>query len=896
MSWLNATRTRLRLLFSLRAAESRMDDEIRLHIEMETERLLREAKLDPGEARRRAFATFGGVEKHREALRDGRGMAWLSGARLDFKLGLRMLVKYPGLSAVAVIGMSVAIAIGAGAFGALTSFMDPTLPLDDDERIIAIQNSVVTEPGQDRQTMQDFLLWREELTTVEDLGAFTTVYRNMAVPGKHVELVSVAQMTASGFRLARVAPVLGRPLIDDDEREGAPPVIVIAHEEWQRRFDADPGILGKLVHLGGEVHTVVGVMPEGFRFPLSHRYWAPLRLRTADREPGSGPTLIIFGRLTAGATIERAQAEIAPIGSRMAQTYPRTHDHLRPTVLRYAHHFLGVDSLERIWTLRAFQTMVSLLLVVVAVNVAILVYARTATRSGEIAVRTALGASRRRIVTQLFAEALVLSGTAAAIGLAIVQVGFAKLNDDMQAIGVEVPFWLSLGLSNTLLLYVLALAMVGAVIVGVLPALQATGRRVQAGLQQLSTRGSQMQLGRTWTALIIAQVAVAVAILPFAMNMGTKAAGRGTMKAGYATEEFLRASLSLEREELPADTAAYERALEARFQERAALLLRRLEAEPAVSGVAFARYFPGSGDRQRIEIEGADGALDWAWTNRVDTDVFTVFDIPVLAGRNFAEADTREGSNAIIVDRIFAEQVLDGVDVLGTRVRYVYRTGNAASAEIEAGPWLEIVGVVPEFTIPFDGPQPKIYEPVVLSELSTGVNLAVRVRKSPASAFAGQLREVTAAVDPTLQLHELRSAADALQLSQRNMRYLAWGTVVVTLSVLLLSAAGIYAMMAFTVARRRREIGIRVALGAPARHVLSGIFARATIQLALGVVAGLLLAAVFDISSASDLLDGKALVLLPAVAAVMLAVGLLAALGPARQGLAVQPSEALRAE
>ncbi|KPJ97956.1 MAG: hypothetical protein AMS20_16620, partial [Gemmatimonas sp. SG8_28] len=360
-------------------------------------------------------------------------------------------------------------------------------------------------------------------------------------------LVRVAEITASGFRVARTPPALGRPLLDQDERKGAPPVLVIAYEEWQRRFDGDPAIIGRQVRLDSELHTVVGVMPAGYRFPIADTYWVPLKLDPNDYERGEGPWLAMFGRLADGVTLDQAQAELTTLGLRSAATYPETHARIRPRVMRYTRPFMDLDSPALVWALRAVQLAIGLLLIVVAVNVAILVYARTVMRTGEIAVRTALGASRRRIVAQLFAEALVLSGTAAAIGLTIAGIALSKtqaiaeeMMGDSGDIHSSLPFWWELDLSASLVAYVVALAILAAVIVGVLPALKATERGVQANLQQLSSRGSGMQLGRTWTALIVAQVAVVVAVLPFAAWVAGESLRRAAVKPVYPADQILR--------------------------------------------------------------------------------------------------------------------------------------------------------------------------------------------------------------------------------------------------------------------------------------------------------------------------------------------------------------------
>ncbi|HEY9450445.1 MAG TPA: ABC transporter permease, partial [Gemmatimonadaceae bacterium] len=398
MRLFHAVRARLRLLLARRSAEARMDEEIGLHIDLESERLVREEGLDPREARRRALAAFGGVERYKEELRDGRGLAWLGGLSLDFKLGVRMAAKYPGLSLVSVLGMAVAIAIGALVFGWVAAMLDPTLPLEGGDRIVAVQTDRADTPGDfDQHVLHDFVVWRIALTTVRDLGAFQLVDRNLMVEDEVTDVVEVAEMSASGFRVGRVPPLLGRPLVDDDERVGGPPVLVIGEREWKRYFGGDPNIIGQTVRLGGTVHTVVGVMPEDFRFPRNDGFWVPLRLDASEYAIGAGPPIQVFGRLADGVTFEQAQAQVAAIGQRMAAEYPETHEYRRPTVVPFARTAEPTASgPEMVWLLYMFQLGASLLLVVIAANVAALVYARTAARTAEIAVRTALGASRAR--------------------------------------------------------------------------------------------------------------------------------------------------------------------------------------------------------------------------------------------------------------------------------------------------------------------------------------------------------------------------------------------------------------------------------------------------------------------------------------------------------------------
>jgi putative ABC transport system permease protein len=917
MRLFHALRARLRLLVAGRDAEARMNEEMRFHVEMEAGRLVRDEGLAPDEALRRARLDFGYAEKYKEEMRSARGPGWLrdrGGLSLDLTLALRMLAKYPGLSAVAVVGMAVAIAIGAGAFGVLGAMMDPEIPLPEGDRIVAIQNADMRNPGNpDRYVLHDYAQWRTRLTRVRDVGAFGDDDRTLVLPDGNAHLVSVAQMSASGFRVARVAPLRGRPLLESDERRDAPPVLVITEEQWQQRFGGDPAIIGRQVKLGRTEHTVVGVMPTGFRFPVHHQYWVPLRVDPVDHEPGAGPALYVFARLAPGATMEEAQAEVSAIRPANPQAPPS----IRTVVLPFAYPFAELDEPMTVVIMRGVQLAVGLLLVVVAVNVAILVYARTASRAGEIAVRTALGASRRRVIAQLFAEAFVMCAVAAALGLATARAALAitmhALLDPNKA---QLPFWVEFGLTPGIVLYTVALALVASVIVGVLPALKATGRNVQAGLKELSARGSRMELGRTWTALIVAQVALAVAVLPFAGYMSWQALQRGSATAAYPSDQILRAWVDMQPADgMPGD-APPSQATYALFVRRVEQLVRRLEAEPAVRSVTFASHFPGLESYAKIEAE--NGGLRVVKRSSVDADLLRDFDVNVVLGRPLAASDVQavprrvvaagdtltEDATVALANPALAEWLRETGPVIGRRIRRVQQIPDGAGGKrLLEGPWVEIVGVMPDFTVQtdFDAADAKFYTPASLASVAGGlwgpsVNIAVRVRGADAAAFAPRFRAVAAEVDPALQLHALRTAASFMRENQRALWLTGLAVAIATGSVLLLSAAGIYAMMSFTVARRRREIGIRAALGASARRVLGGIFARASAQLGTGVLVGVALAALVDRLAGGSVLAGQRLLLLPLAAGTMLIIGLCAALGPARRGLAVQPTEALREE
>jgi predicted permease len=862
--------------------DAEMQDEMRFHVEMEAERLVRDRGLDPREARRQAHVAFGGVEKYKEEGRDTRGLQWIDAMSLDCRLGVRMLVKYPWLTLVGSFAIAVAIAIGAIFFEAITVVLYSTLPVEDGERVVSLQYSTGSPGNPERRVLHDFVSWRQALVSVQELSAFRTVAHNL-VSGEGVpESIRVAEITASAFRVARTPPLLGRHLVPDDEREGAPPVMVIGHEAWQSRFAGDPGIVGRTVKLGAAPCIVVGVMPQGFAFPVDHQFWTALRASPSDFERLQGPALHVFGRLAPGVTLEEAQAELTIVGQRTAAAHPEAYGRLRPVVLPYTREHVEIDDPRIAWALWIVQLLVSGLLVVVSVNLAILVYARTVARLGEIAVRSALGASRRRILAQLFMEALALSAVGAITGLFVAQVALRWMQSWIKTVE-RVPFWIDLDLSIGTVGYAVGLAVLAAAIAGILPGLKATGRPLYPNLRELSG-GTGTRLGRMWTSLIVAQVATAVAILPVAIFMVSEVVRMEMSGPGFPAEEILVAKVPLSQD-------ASARQLE---------LVDRLEAEPGVAAVTFSSSIPGFEPGYRIEFDGGApvpeaGTLE---TNsmRIGLTMFDAYGAEIVVGRAFEPSDLGGGATAVIVNRAFVRQFLGNRSDLGHRFRYARAQPFQPGTERQ-GTWYEIVGVVSDF--PSFAPRPgadshaTVYHPVALEDVNSAV-LSVRLKGGVPAGFIGRFRQIGADVDPALPLRDVTLLSEFYDRNRSAWRFVAWALALVTSSVLLLSAAGIYALMSFTVAQRTRVIGIRAALGAGPRALLASIFGRAMRHLTVGLLVGSLLSGAS--LSATGLGLGQATALLLAVASMILLVGLLAALGPARRALRIQATEALRTD
>ncbi len=893
-----------------RAADDDLRRELDSHLEM-AEEALRRRGYSPQEAARLARVQFGRADDALDSMHAQRSIPGLSTFALDVKLGFRMLRKSWGLTLVGGLAITIATAIGVGGSEFIRDQFAPKLPLDDGDRIVRLYHTD-SESARSAASLYDLEVWRRSASSLEHLGAYTTLDQGLVNDRGESGTVSLARISASAFELTRVPPLMGRYLIEADEQPGAPPVVVLGHDVWQALLGGDPDPIGRTIQLAGTPTTVVGIMPEAYGFPQSQNAWAPLLVDAAGLLPGSAPPANVFARLAPGATLESARTELALLGRRAAADFPEVYERLTPTVVEFARR---ATEGRLALILSVVQLVFILLLIVISANVGTLVFARTVMREGEIAVRMALGATRRRIALQLLAETFVLVGAATLLGLLLARFALGHAGRIFFVIQQSrPPFWWNDALSPATVVYALVLAAVAALMIGAVPAFKATGSTVHDRLSQHSSAARNVSFGGIWTIMIVLQVALAVALLPLAMSAGTIGAMNVANLAdpqgtGFPADEYVTAQLG--RDALIPSLTQRERA---EFFESSGRLFdevrESLAADPAVQSAGLASGLSAM-NHVMVPVEfSGDGSgppvVALARILLVDRSYLDLMEATPLAGQSLSSADFAPGARSVVVNEAFVEGVLGGRNALGSQLRFPERDGESAIVEVVApGSSVDIVGVVRNPGIDTFGPgaHPVIYAPLGLAPVTPrdvglvgmpqapATQLFLRLRPE-AGPLGGRLHTIVAAVDPSLRVSQVGTAAEAWGAVKQGQRLFAWIFLSVAGIVLLLSVAGVSALMSFAVSQRTREIAIRRAIGARPEQIVRFVFRRVAIQLLAGVALGSLIAVpVLWGELASE--GPRSLVI---VSIILLGSGFAACLLPVRRALAIDPATAIKAD
>ena len=797
----------------------------------------------------------------------------------DIRQAIRQLLRRPGYAVAVVVLMALGIAGNAAVFRMVNGLFLRPLPFDEPAQLVDLNE---TAPQWNLEFLsiafRDFDRWREQNSTFQAMSAIRDGGGNLLIDGVP-ERVSYLSTTHDIDEVLRLRPHLGRFYTPEEDHPDSGRVAMLSLGMWQQRFGGRDDVLGTVVTLDGEAVQIVGVLPKDADFVRDVQLWLPLR-QTRDDWFGWG--LNGIGRLQPGVTVEQARADLLAIHKGMIPEF-EVNEISFPLVESLRERFLGEYRLGSGFMLGAM----ALVLIIACTNIGALVVVQSMSRSRELALRSALGASRARIVQQLMTESLLLALVGSGLGVAL---GIVGSNAVVEPMAQQFPRWVSFELDTRFLLFNLGVALVATVLFGLLPALQASRKAHASRLSQRATSGRWFTRRMHW--IVGAEVAMAIVLLVLGGLAMLDVARLGFVDPGFETDGVVSYSLNL-------PSGDYDQDARRTFVER---MLPALEAVPGVETAAIASitplrghwgsFFQAQGAPLRSEEEGDPVVLKRV----VSPSYFETLGIEMAAGRPLDSFDGREGGvQGIVVNETFAKTHLSHLaDPIGAQIV----EGTSVPDEPD---WLTVVGVakdVKHYGVDAEM-RPGLYIPVERQTLSN-FRIALRVDSDDddLTALAGRVRAATERIDPTLPVFNLQAMQDQLDQSLWTRRAAAWMIGIFSTVALLLAVAGLYGVVSHTVGRRTREIGIRMAVGADRRHVLREILGQGMGLVLIGVVVGLgsafflargLSAVLVGVSAREPLIYGAVTVLLMAVAAI-------ANYLPARRAAGLDPSTVLRRE
>ncbi|HUF25514.1 MAG TPA: ABC transporter permease [Gemmatimonadaceae bacterium] len=799
----------------------------------------------------------------------------------DLRHSARSLAKSPGLALVAVLALSLGIGLTTMMFSIVHGALLRGLPFPDGNRIMVLDR---TNPSRNIEgmsvTIHELHDWREQQRSFGALAGFYTGTVNVSGLDRP-ERFDGAFVTANTFDVLGATALLGRTFREGEDSPGVEPVIVLGYALWKNRYGGDQNVLGRTIRANGREHTVVGVMPENFGFPVRQEVWLPLQLDPLALPRGEGIQLDVVGRLGAGLTLDQAQVEMNAIAARIAEEYPRTNEGVGARVRPFIYDYIPEEPRALLWTMLGA---VFLVLLIACANVANLLLSRAASRTKEVGIRTALGASRARVIGQFIAEALVLAGVGALLGIGLAWLGVELFVRSIAS--TSPPYWIDIALHPPVLAFAIGVAALAAVISGIFPALQASRLDVSEILKDESRGSSSMRIGKLSRILVVTEIALSCGLLVGAGLMIKSVTKLRSIDFGFDGEQIFTARVGLPEADY-ADTLS-----QTRFWEE---LHGRLRAMPGVESVSLTTNLPALGSgRSSFAMDGATYNEDreYPLVRRilVSPAYFETFETPVRRGRDFGTQD-RAGSLPVgIVNASFAATYFPSADPLGARIRF----GASASTQ----PWVTIVGVVPDrFAGNVENQDPEAVYVPISQHAARFMSVAARTRGSAAS-LAAPVRDAVIGVDADIPIYFVRTHADAVR--QNTWFYRVFGSLFMIFGVvaLFLAGIGLYAVMAFSVGQRTREVGVRMALGARSLDVVGLVFRQGVVQIAVGMVLGLALAAGVSRLVQTVLFDVQPRdpAIFVGVVLVLASAGALACLLPARRATRIDPMVALRAE
>jgi putative ABC transport system permease protein len=796
----------------------------------------------------------------------------------DIRYAIRTLLKSRGFTAIALLTLALGIGANTAIFSVINAVLVRALPYEEPERVIWMWGAIRGRTSQASVSPLDFLDYRGQNQSFEHLAAAITipVSSNLTDSGEP-ERISGAAITTNYFQALGIKPELGRDFVAEEEQAGQGQVVILSHALWQRRFGGDQAILNQTITLDGKSYTVIGVMPPAFRFPSHAEMWTPLSFDAfPEMKVRKAHFLRPIGRLKAGVTLAQAQAEMDGIARQLEETYPDSNTNWGLRLVSLQEQIVG--NIKP--TLLILFGAVGFVLLIACANVANLLLVRSASRQKEIAIRSALGARRSRIVRQMLTESLLLSSMGGALGVLVAMWCVELL---VSFGGQDIPRSAEIKVDWVVMAFTLGVACLTGILFGIVPALQVSNPNLNETLKEGGRGGSEGARGnRTRSLLIIAESALAVVLLIGAGLLIKSFINLQNVHPGFRAENVLTLRLDLPRtkETRPEQWVNF-------YDE----LQQRVISLPGVESVGMVSELPLTGQPNDAPFSIVGRVSDSSQTmsadfRRANQDYFQAMGIPLLKGRYFSQQEARQNGSVVIISELLAERFFPGEEALGKQLTFDFIKDKS----------FEIIGIVGD--VHHRSLEGNAYQAIYLPSLSLPwTNLVIRTRGDAASLTPAIRKEVMA-INPNQPVANVKVMDQWLYESASTPRFRTILLGIFAGVALLLSIIGIYGVMSYVVTQRTHEIGIRLALGAKNSDVLKLVINQGLQLALLGIALGL--AAAFGLTRLmSSLLfnvtatDTLTFLVVPVI---LTGVALLACFVPARRAARTDPMVALRYE
>ena len=889
LSWMRAIVGRSRM-------ESEMDAELRFHMEAYADDLTRSG-VPRQEALRRARLEFGGIENAKEECREARGVHFAETLLQDFRFGLRVMLRSPGFTVTAVLALALGIGVNTAIFSVVNAVLLRPLPYDQPDRLMQVWHTPPQKsfPGMPTFAVSpaNFLDWRGQNHSFEGMAAYGFGRYTLTGSG-HPEAIRMCAATVGLFSVLRAQPLLGRGFAQGEDEPGHEHEVVLSYGFWRSYFAGNPEVVGKNIQLNGQAFTMIGVMRPEFDFPIGSdpgsrtQMWKPLAWTDQERAIRGDHNYGVIARLRDGVNLRQAQAELDAISNRLAQDYPNDDNGWGAIAIPLRDELVGDVRPALLILLGA----VALVLLIACANVANLMLARALSRRKEVAVRTALGATRRRLLQQAISETLLLAFAGGALGLVFAHYGLMLM---VKFLEQWLPRSGEIALDGWVLAFTLGVSLFTGIAAGLLPALRMANADLNQALKQgLGRTAADSGGSRTRNVLVVAEVALSLMLLIGAgllirslwllhsVNPGFDPHGVVTLNVAIPTGRFTA----------PAEQISYY-----------GRVLERVRSVPGVQSAGLIDSLPLSGDgsHQPISIEGRPAAamadLPEVEVRQISPGYISAMHIRLLNGRDIAESDAAGRAGAVLVSESMAKFFWPHEDAIGKRLTLYF------FPELTR----VVVGVVADVKISAMNetqPQPTLYYPLAQMAAargedwnSFGMSLAVRTNAAPLSLVPG-ITGAAREIDSEVPLLNIRAMDDFVSASLSPARFTMLLLGAFAGLALLLAVMGIYSVMSYSVSRRTNEIGIRVALGASRGDVLLLIVRQAMLLALIGSAMGIAGALALSRLMASQLYGVRPTdpITFVSVAVLLMIVSLVASYLPARRAMRVEPMAALRYE